>query len=702
VGESRLPERLERLGYARVHAEPEKPGEYFYGHEVFWIFRRAHRVAGTDYGASRIGLRLRRSDGMILGAVGKGGATHPLDRAGLLWLEPELLSESLDGSRADRVRVELDDLPEHVWRALLAAEDARFFDHAGVDARAIARAALANVKKGGVAQGGSTITQQLIKNRDLTPKRSFGRKASEAARALILEAEYDKREILEAYLNQVYYGHVDGLAVHGIGAAARVYFSKSAARLDLAESATLAAMVQGPNRLSPLTHPDRARVRRDWVLSRLDELDWATPDDLRRARQSDVITRRSAPLHAVPTHFLSWVSEAAKEVAGERLAHGRGVVVETSIDPLLQAIAERAVRDQLARIRRRSPRLRGRDLTAALVAIDLADGGILAYVGGDPGDDSDRFDRARRAKRQPGSAVKPFVMLEALDSCGSRDPLTVATRVADESLRIDLPSGGWQVDNFDRKYRGVVDLRTVLVRSLNVPTVRISRWCGFEATASMFRRVGLDLPESPPPSFVLGSVETTPLRLATAYTAIAMSGIRLDPRPVLRIEKPEGKAIAVEKARRAKVVRPASAWLVGDLMRSAVSSGTAKIGSLEGADAAAKTGSSSDLRDAWFAGYAGSVVTVVWVGLDDGTPLGLTGSVAAGPIWRAFMQTAVPARPTHRVEMPRRVVRRYVDSRTGLLVRESNRRARSEVFHKKALPRRDRFWRVDPSAPVLR
>ena len=520
-------------------------------------------------------------------------------------------------------------------------------------------------------------------------------------RALAIEAEYDKREILQAYLNQVYYGHVDGLAVHGIGTATRVYFSKSASRLSLAESALLAAIIQGPNRLSPVRHPERAKDRRDWVLSRMEELEWAGADEVRRAKRAPVKLRLESPDTAAPRDFLSWVNRATREEAGDRLDRGRGVRVETTLDPYLQHVAEQAVSSRLHGLRRRERRLSRVPLAAALVALDASNGDVLAYVGGDP-DRRDDFDRARMAERQPGSTVKPFVLLEALGDCGARQPLHAASRIADEPLRIDLPSGPWEPENADGRYRGEIDLRTALAESRNVPLVRVARWCGWTETAGVFEAAGLDLPDEPPPSFVLGSIETTPLRLARAYTILSTQGDRLEPVPARRIETPSGSRIWRSKKRKRRVASPAVTYLVRDMMRSAVARGTANVAHAEGWDVAAKTGSTSELRDAWFAGHAGGVVTVVWVGIDDGSPLGLPGSAAAGPIWSEFMKVAVPARPYAGPGVPRRVVEKYIEPDTGLLVRKRNRRARKELFREGALPPRDRFWRADRPVPVVR
>jgi penicillin-binding protein 1B len=727
VAETGLPRRLERLGYQRVRGRrPSVEGEYFWGFERFWIYRHAHRLDGRQLPARLVGVRLARPDGRILGpadpqATGDAGDGEAGESdaswaqpggVSMPYLEPEVLAESFSGDRAARRPVPLARLPEHVWRPLLAIEDARFFDHPGIDYRGIARALLANAKAGKVRQGGSTLTQQLIKMRDLSPKRSVGRKASEALRALALEAEYDKREILECYLNHVYYGQVEGLAIHGIGAAAQAFFAKPAERLTLAEAATLAGIIQSPNRLSPARHPERARERRDVVLGRLLELGWLDRAAIEAARGQRLGLNLRLPDRRPAAQFLGWVASVVEEETPRRAAKGRGAVVETGLDPYLQELAEEAVISQLDRLRRGSSRLRGSSLSAALVTLDGASGRVLAYVGGDPraaeGLSGGGFDRARNARRQPGSTLKPLVLLEAFDRCAGapRDrrgggALTPASRVADEPLRLDLPSGRWSPTNADDRFHGVVDVRTALADSYNVPFVRIARWCGFEATAQRLRRAGLVLPKEVPPSFVLGAVEVSPLELAGAYTVFATPGVAATPRPVERILTPGGRGLERLRARTRSVVRPASAYLVRDLMRQAVASGTAQAAQMPGIEVAGKTGTSSERRDAWFAGQAGSLVTVVWVGLDDGSPLGLAGATAAAPLWKAFMERAVPARSGGGPQRPDDIVEARIDPRTGLRVRGWS-QGREELFRRGALPPRDRLLRRDEPLAVVR
>ncbi|MEM1178623.1 MAG: transglycosylase domain-containing protein [Acidobacteriota bacterium] len=695
-----LGERLDRLGYRRVKAKPSGPGEYFWGHDVFWVYRRAHRLTGSNHKARLFGLRLdgeRGADGgRILNVIDADGGPLDGDRA---WIEPEILAESLDDDRARRYPFRLDVVPEHVWRPVLAAEDSRFFDHLGVDGRSVARALLANIKAGGVAQGGSTLTQQLIKNRDLTPERSLRRKASEAVRALTLEATHDKEDILEAYLDQVYLGHVDGLAVHGFGTASQVYFRRDVSQLSLHQAALLAAMIQRPNWLQPSKHPDRAKQRRDWVLGRMQELGWASEKDVGRAKRQPIRLRSRRPQAPLGGRFLDWVRETAEAEAGRRLRKGRGLVAETSLDPLLQQAAEDAVVERLETLRNSSRRLRDAPLSMALITLDATHGDVLAYVGGDPR--SGGFDRVRSARRQPGSAVKPLVLLEAFEACGRREPLTPATRVADKPVRIELPSGPWQPKNSDGQYRGTVDVRTALRRSLNVPFARMGRHCGVDSIGRRLRRSGLDVPREPPMSLVLGAVETSPLELAAAYSTIAGGGLKSRPRPVLRLEKPGGWILERFRVKRDRVTSPATAFLVHDLLRDAVRDGTAGAANLEGLAVAAKTGTSQDRRDAWLAGYASGLVTVVWVGRDDDRPLGLTGAQAAAPLWRAFMEKATDLRPPSNISRPSGVVTRHVDPTTGLRVIALHPRAEAEIFRRGALPPRDRWLKKDQPVPVL-
>lgn len=704
---SGLLERLERLGYRRVHRRPESPGEFFYGHEKFLIYRHAHQVDGDGHPAELISLPLRRSDGMILAPPppppAEDGPLFAPREPEPPWLEPELLAESLTPNRAPRIPVRLGELPDHVWRAVLAIEDSRFFEHTGLDARGIARALLNNARAGKVVQGGSTITQQLVKIRDLTPRRSWGRKLSEAIRALELEAEHDKEEILQAYLNSVYYGHIDGVSLYGIGAAARAYFGRDARELDLNEASLLAGIIQGPNRLSPVRHPRRARERQELVLDRLQELGWAPETEISKARVGGLPRlRRDGPRPAGNRHFLGLLDGIVDRRAERQVEKGRGVLVESTLDPLLQEQAEQAVRRGLEDLRRSHARLRDLPLSAALVCFDARNGSILAYVGGDPSREDDAFDRVSQARRQPGSAMKPLVLLAAFEGDRRGRALYPARRVADRPLTIPLPSGDWSPQNYDGNYRGTVTVREALVLSLNVPFARIGRWFGFEEAAEVARDAGIAIPEPAPPSFVLGAVEVTPLELADAYAVFSgRLGRRTRVTPYTRLARPGGRTITRHRSRHKKVADPSAAYLVRDLLRDSVERGTSRPARIEGREVFGKTGTSSGLRDAWFAGGSGPLVAAVWVGVDDGSPLGLTGSGAAAPIFRSFMDVAAPTRPAETAERPDDVVERLIQDRSGLLVNRARRGTHRDLFRRGDLPPSRRFWRRDEPIPVL-
>lgn len=696
----RLVERLERRGYRRVHDRPERAGEYFFGHDVVWIYRNAHRRDGDDWPARLVAFERDRRSARLTAIRDARDEDEEID--GPLHLEPVLLAESLDGDRARRLPLDFDELPERVWRPLLAAEDARFFDHPGIDGKSLARALLANLRAGRAVQGGSTITQQLIKNRDLTPKRTLGRKASEALRALAVEAEHTKEEILEAYLATVYLGHAGGLAIHGYATAARVYFGRDVRDLSLAQAATLAAMIQAPNRLDPEKRPQAVKARRDWVLERLRELGWADAGAVARAKARSVRLDRRPPVPPPAARFLRWIEEDAGEQAPRWIRRGRGVVVETDLDPLLQELAEDAVGRHLDRLRMAHPRLRGAPLQAALVTLDARTGAVLAHVGGDPEEPrvGAGFDRVRSARRQPGSAIKPLLLLEAFEDCRF-EPLHPATRVDDAPLRLELESGTWEPTNPDDRFRGAVSLRIALRRSLNVPFVRVVEHCGREATADRLRRAGLDLPDPVPPSFALGAVETSPLALARAYTALA-GGEATRPRPWRRIERPGGRALETRDVKDRRIASEETAFLVRHLLTDAVDRGTASSAAIPGVEVAAKTGTTSERRDAWLAGLANGLVTVVWVGRDDDRPLGLGGSTAAAPLWHEVMAEAVELRPPAELERPGGIEVRWVDPQTGLRVRRGHPRAEPEVFRDEVEPRRKRWWRPDPPTDIIR
>jgi penicillin-binding protein 1B len=525
-----------------------------------------------------------------------------------------------------REPVALDDIAPVLVDAVLAIEDKRFRDHPGIDITRIGGALLSNIRSGGIAEGGSTITQQLAKNLYLDARRTPLRKLREAALALVLEARYPKDQILEAYLNEIYLGQDNARAIHGVAAASRYYFGKSVGRLSLSEAATLAGMIHSPNRLAPSRHAAAARARRDVVLRSMAEQGLIDTDALDRALATRVVSRPH-PLEVVDARYFE---DAVRDRVPRRLPT-RGAAVYTTLDAQVQRAADAAVRAGVARL--------GRGVEAALVAIDPRSGDVLALVGGaDYG--QTQFNRATDARRQPGSAFKPIVALAALEREGDEAPAyTLASTLVDEPLRVETATGAWQPANYDGSFRGAVTLRDALEQSLNVPFARIGLVLGPERIAATAHRMGIISPLAVVPSLALGSSEVSLLELVRAYGVLATEGDLAATRMVTGSRVGHGGLTAHDPVRRDRVADPAASYLVTSALEGAVREGTgaALNGGAFAGDIAGKTGTSNDWRDAWFIAYTPTLVVGVWVGHDDGASLHRTGAEAALPIVARFL-----------------------------------------------------------------
>ena len=549
----------------------------------------------------------------------------------------------IDGRLAEqRIPVRIEALPDYLIQAVLAVEDQRFYQHAGLDFRRIGGALLANLKAGRVTQGGSTLTQQLAKNLFLSADRTPLRKIREAAFASILEAQYDKATILEAYLNEIYLGQDGSEAIHGVGAAARYYFGKDARKIGLAESALLAGMISAPNRYSPIRHPWTARRRRNLVLQLMGEqarIGKSTAEQASRVR----VTTRS---YGAPTLDSRHFRDFAMAALPGRLP-SRGAAVYTTLDANLQRAAEAAVRDGLVR-------LGARGVEAALVAIDPRSGDVLAMVGGrDYG--TSQFNRATEARRQPGSAFKPIVALAALERKGDEDPaFTLASVVEDEPLSLKTPAGRWEPSNYDHEFRGQVTFRQAMEQSLNVPFVRIGLAIGPKRIVETARRLGITSSLEPVPSLALGSSEVTLLELVRAYGVFATGGDLARSRAVLGSQTLGEDVADAGEPLVTRVVDPAAAYLVTSALEGVVTRGTGRALDQDGrfGGIAGKTGTSNDWRDAWFVAYSPSLVVGVWVGFDDGRSLKMTGAGAALPIVARFLDGATPENQWESFPMP--------------------------------------------------
>jgi penicillin-binding protein 1B len=663
VSERVVATHLRAAGYRPAAKAPPAPGEYWLGARLWQIGRRGFRYPDGFEPAGLARVELDRA-GVVERIAGPDG--KPLDA---LYLDPELLAVLHGSAGQDRRLVPLARIPKPVIDAVLAAEDQRFYEHHGVDWRRLGGALVSNVRARRAVEGGSTITQQLVKNLYVGSERSLWRKLREAALAVLLEWRHDKDEILEAYLNQIYLGQNGALAIHGVERGAQHYFGKSVEAVTLEEAALLAALIPAPNRFTPLRHPERARKRRDLVLRLMREQGRIPPEAERAAAARGIRLAGTQPPPPPGSFFTSWLRRDLEGQLGPTAPSEAGLSVFSTLDAGFQRAAESAVANGLAALERRHPALaRGQARPeAALVALDPLTGDVLALVGGRDAARSE-FNRAVSARRQPGSLMKPIVAAAALSRGGNDHVLTLATVLADEPLEVPVPEGVWRPVNFDGWHRGPVTLREALEQSLNVPFARLGLEVGLVRVVETARRFGLSGALRPVPSVSLGAFEVSPLEITAAYTVFASGGRLALPRHTLAVLQPDGRVRTGQTLRRERVLEEAEAHLVVSALRGVVERGTAR--SLRGlgvrGPVAGKTGTSDGERDAWFVGFTPELVVGVWVGFDGDGKLGLTGAEAALPIFAAFAEGALARALPEPFALPRRIDVVEIDPRTGL------------------------------------
>ncbi len=518
--------------------------------------------------------------------------------------------------------VDVDELPDYVPAAFIAVEDRRFYHHPGFDPIGMMRALVANARAGRTVQGGSTLTQQLAKNLFLTPDQNMRRKIQEIMLAVWLEAKFTKKEILGLYLNRVYFG----AGAYGIEAASQRYFDKSAKELTVGEAALLAGLLKAPSRYSPVSESERAAGRATVVLNEMERSRVITPEQRAEAVANPVrVSRTLATAHA--SYFVDWLDQEIRALVGEPT---EDLVVETTLDLPIQTAAERAVQ---AIVRRDG----GKGVEqAALVALD-GEGRVRALIGGANYADS-QFNRAVDARRQAGSAFKPFVFLAAMEA-----GMTPMTPVVDEPVTI----GNWSPRNYNGSYAGPMTMQNAVAQSINTVAAKVADEVGRENVARAARRLGITSQIGLQPSMALGAVEVSPIEMAQAYAPFANGGMRVRAHGINRIRTRGGRVLyewreGAEGGRVSVVANPPLTYM-NMMLRSVLTSGTARSAAISGYDLAGKTGTTSDYKDAWFVGYTGGFVTAVWVGKDDNKPMRrVTGGQAPAAIWKQFMTAALP------------------------------------------------------------
>lgn len=642
--------RLENRRYREVVAPPSGPGEFSRKGDSLRIHVRAFYTPEGREMPARI------------------HEWQPGQSRSALILEPLPISALGESSRATRHRP-LSSFPRHVIEAVLSVEDERFFSHIGIDFFGILRALVVNLRAGKVIQGGSTLTQQLVKNLLFSQERSLRRKVLEAFAALSIESRLSKERILEMYLNEVYLGQEGSVALHGFDAASNAFFGKGVEQLSLPEAATLAGVIQAPSAYSPRRHPSRATQRRAVVLRKMRERGIIDDETLYQALRAEVHVPTERFHDRRAPYFVTTVHRTMTAMFGSPSLPATGMRILTGLDLELQECAETAVHTALERLKERKGSTDS--IEVGLVAIEPFSGKVRAWVGGSDYR-TNQFDHVSQAKRQIGSTIKPFLYLTALD--GSLNSYRVATPISilsDEPLQLQsAPQRTWEPENFDREFRGDVTLRYALERSLNIPAVQILTRVGVPA----FKRtlLSFNLAEKIPevPALALGALDTSLLDLTAAFGALANGGVYIAPRTFTAVLNEEQVQIATSEIREQRVADEAATFVLTDILRGVIDRGTASSIRSNGysGPAAGKTGTSDQSRDAWFVGYTPALVTGVWLGYDDNRSLGITGGSAAAPLWAEFMKCASAYLAPADFIPPPDVRRVEVDPASGLRV----------------------------------
>jgi penicillin-binding protein 1B len=626
-------DELRQLGYREAPPEGEsgwfaKTGdslEVALRPFVFWDSRQPAKRVNVIF-----------DGGKVAALRDAGGAELPLAR-----LEPLPIGGIYPAGNEDRVLVRLADVPKHFLQTLIAVEDRQFYAHAGFDVRGLARAARSLFS--GRVQGGSTITQQLVKNFFLTPERTVERKLTELVMAVLLELHYGKDEILETYLNEIYFGQDRDRAIHGVGLAAQFYFGKEVQHLNPAESALLVGMIRGPAHYDPHRHAQRALERRNFVLREVRDEKGITAEEYAQARASPLNVSKKAGMGTTPyPAFLQLVHRQLRRDYDEADLRTEGLRIFTTLDPRVQEAAEAALTKRLAQFDKERRFGREPGLEGAVVVSDPQSGELHALVGGrDPRYRG--YNRALDASRPVGSLLKPAIYLTALADSAR---YTLITPI-DDGPFVWKSRGApdWQPANYDKKFHGLVPLRTALAQSYNAAAARLGTEIGIERVLDTVRRLGVDRPMRPFASTLLGAIELSPLEVAQMYQTIASGGFRSPLRAIREVTTQEGRPLTRYPLAVEQVFAPEPIYLLAAAMQDVVREGTAQSLSKflpPEIAVAGKTGTTDEQRDAWFAGFTGDRLAIVWVGYDDNRAARLSGSSAALPIWGDMMAALAP------------------------------------------------------------
>ncbi len=582
-------------------------------------------------------------------------------------LEPAAISSLFGSEWEKRTLVQFQELPRPLIQAVLAIEDRRFYKHGGVDFKAIIRAIINDLMGRKQFQGGSTITQQLVKNFYLSPERTIRRKISEAMMAWLMERRQTKDEILEMYLNEIYLGQRGAMSINGVGEASLLFFRKDVQHISVPEAAFLAGLIKAPNLYNPYRNPAQARARRDTVLLAMKNTGSLTEEQYKKYVKVPVVVHPyDARINLAP-YFGDVVKGQLLDKYKEETIYTQNLHIFTTLDLDMQRFAEESLNKGLVEIDKLRFKRTKQNVQGCLIAIEPQTGYIRAFVGGRSYSRS-QFDRISRASRQPGSIFKPVVYATALEQAFAQKTrvFTPATIVVDEPWILHYANQTWEPKNYDGQYHGSTTLRNALAQSMNVATAKLAIEVGLKEIAKLGKKLGFESVK-PYPSLALGAFEVSPWQVATAFTVFANGGVKTELRTVKKVTGADGKTLERSQIGVEHVLHPQTAYIITDMMETVLSSGTGAPVRRWGftRPAAGKTGTTDEYRDAWFVGYTPNLLCVVWTGYDDNTPIKMTGAQAALPIWVQFMKKALQNLPAEDFSSPQGVMVVMIDPLTG-------------------------------------
>ena len=616
---------LELLNYQSDKAY-DRTGTYHKSGNTYFIHTRGFTYSANDIDQEQV-IKMTIAGDKIESVQSTVAA-----KTGIIRLEPVNIGGIYPDSNEDRMVVSLDQVPQPLIDALIATEDRGFYEHKGVSIRGIARAVINNFS-GGSRQGGSTITQQLIKNFYLNSDRTMKRKANEALMAVLLELHYSKDEILQAYLNEIYLGQNGKRSINGFGLASQFYFDKPLNELRLDQQALLVGMAKGPSVYNPRRHPNDSKARRDVVLSNMLAVGSLSQEDYDKALKNSLgVVDKPVEGKSQFPDFLDIVKRELNKVYYSDDLKNEGLIIISTMDPIAQLAADKAVERKLGELRRSGSKTK--DLQGALVSANPETGELVSVVGS--GSEFTGFNRAVDAKRQVGSLLKPIIYMTALES----GRYNLASSVDDSPITVSLSDGTeWNPKNYDNRDHGYIPFTTALSQSYNHSAVRLGMEFGVDTFAKQLKRMGVKEKIPPYPATLLGSVNLSPMDMLGVYQVFATGGFRTPIHSIRSVIDDRGSILQRTGLNTQRSIPPETNFLINYALQDVVKNGTARrVQSLgSNLNLAGKTGTTNDYRDAWFAGYSGNYVSVVWVGRDDNKPIGLSGGSGALPVWVDYM-----------------------------------------------------------------